>query len=288
MQNQPKLTMRLPDPRAERGTAFTVIELLVTIAIIAIIAGLLLPALAKAKSRAHAIVCVSNTRQLTLAWLLYTGDHDDRLPYNLGGNPDRTTFAPKTNLNWVNNIMSWELDSDNTNSALITEAALGPYANGNIRIYKCPSDHALSVEQRDAGWTERLRSYSMNAMIGHAGKLIKYGWNVNNPNYRQFFTLSSIPTPDSIFVFLDEHPDSINDGYFLTNPDQSQWLDLPASYHNGAGTFAFADGHTELHKWLDVDTVRPPRQDASLLPISLSETGRVDFNWVADRTSIDR
>jgi prepilin-type N-terminal cleavage/methylation domain-containing protein/prepilin-type processing-associated H-X9-DG protein len=278
---------RLPNPRAGKRTAFTLIELLVTIAIIAIIAGLVLPALAKAKSRGHAIVCVSNTRQLTLAWLLYTGDHDDRLPYNLGGPPDRSSFAPKTNANWVNNIMSWNLDADNTNTALITQAALGSYT-ANVRIYKCPSDRALSDVQRDAGWTERLRSYSMNAMVGHAGSLIKYGTNLNNPNYRQFFTLSSIPTPDSIFVFLDEHPDSINDGYFLTNPDQSMWVDLPASYHNGAGTFAFADGHTELHKWLDVGTVRAPQEDASLLPITVSESRRADFNWVADRTSVDR
>jgi len=278
---------RLPDPRAGKRTAFTLIELLVTVAIIAIIAGLVLPALAKAKSRGHAIVCVSNTRQLTLAWLLYTGDHDDRLPYNLGGPPDRSSFAPKTNANWVNNVMSWNLDADNTNTALITQAALGSYT-ANVRIYKCPSDRALSDVQREAGWTERLRSYSMNAMVGHAGSLIKYGTNLNNPNYRQFFTLSSIPTPDSIFVFLDEHPDSINDGYFLTNPDQSMWLDLPASYHSGAGTFAFADGHTELHKWLDGGTVRAPQEDASLLPITVSESGRADFNWVADRTSVDR
>src|SRR5258707_612733 len=228
---------------------FTLIELLVVIAIIGILAGLLLPALGRAKSRAQGIFCINNTRQLGLAWVLYGDDHNGRFAYNMGGGGPRG-LAARTNLNWVNNIMTWSAtDSDNTNTATITEASLGPYANRAVGIYKCPSDTALSPAQRQAGWSARIRSYSMNAMVGDAGPASKGGFNQNNPNYVQFFTASSIPHPADIFVFLDEQPDSIDDGYFLNKEGDLEWIDLPASYHNGAASFSFADGHSQLHVW---------------------------------------
>jgi prepilin-type N-terminal cleavage/methylation domain-containing protein/prepilin-type processing-associated H-X9-DG protein len=288
MQTRARIKRALPSLCAKGRRAFTLIELLVVIAIIAILASMVLPALAKAKSRGHSITCLNNIRQLTLAWIMYSGDFDDRLTYNLGGNADRTSFAAKTNINWVNNILSWEVDPENTNTALITEAALGPFTSGNYRIYKCPSDRALSAEQRAAGYTERTRSYSMNAMLGNAGSLIQYGVNQNNPNYRQFFTLSSIPNPANIYVFLDEHADSINDGYFLNVPDEDFWYDLPASYHNGACNFAFADGHVELHKWQSSDTMKPAEPEGAGLPLRITEAARIDYNWISDRTSVER
>ena len=103
-------------------------------------------------------------------------------------------------------------------------------------------------EDTGAGWSERVRSYSMNAMVGDAGALSQTGTNVNNPSYKQFFRLTDIPKPSSIFVFLDEHPDSINDAGFF-NPNQTSWIDQPANYHNAAAGFSFADGHAEIHKW---------------------------------------
>jgi len=261
----------------------------VVIGIIAVLASLVLPALAKAKSRGYAISCLSNMRQLTLAWMMYSGDYEDRLPYNLGGAADRTSFAAKTNINWVNNILSWEVDADNTNATLITEASLGSYTAKNPRIYKCPSDRALSAEQRAAGFQERTRSYSMNAMVGNAGPLIQYGSvNVNNPNYRQFFNLGSIPNPARIFVFIEEHPDSINDGYFLNVPGYYEWIDLPASYHNNGCNLSYADGHVEYHKWKGTDVLRPAEAEAANLPADVSSNSRVDFDWLAYRTSIER
>src|SRR3954467_6774395 len=128
--------------------AFTLIELLVVIAIIAILAGLLLPALNQAQSRAEAAFCLSNTRQLVFAWHVYGDDQNGRLPYNLGGDAStrESSIAPRTNLNWVNNIMTWDLSSDNTNLATISDSGLGPYTK-NSRIYHCPSDHSLSSAQ---------------------------------------------------------------------------------------------------------------------------------------------
>jgi prepilin-type processing-associated H-X9-DG protein len=144
----------------------------------------------------------------------------------------------------------------------------------------------------------------MNAMVGDAGAFSATGVNVNNPAYRQFFKITQIPQPTEIFVFLDEHPDSIDDGYFLnkyasttSNPYPSsssttnteEWLHLPASYHNRASAFSFADGHAALHRWLSATTVRPPAPDVSDLPIQLSAApseALADFYWILQHTSI--
>jgi prepilin-type processing-associated H-X9-DG protein len=128
----------------------------------------------------------------------------------------------------------------------------------------------------------------MNAMVGDAGELSNSGFNVNNPDYVQFFKLTSIPRPASIFVFLDEHPDSINDGYFLNKAEYHEWVDLPASYHNGAATFSFADGHSQLRRWEFARTKRPAHPDAAGLPLYVPSAEVADFNWVVERMSIDR
>jgi prepilin-type N-terminal cleavage/methylation domain-containing protein len=276
----------LPERIRRRG--FTLIELLVVIGIIGILAGMLLPALGRSKARTQAIFCLNNTRQLTMAWIMYADDHNGRLAYKLGGDVNRKTVAEKNNLNWVNDIMTWELNDDNTNAALIAEASLGPYANKVVSIYRCPSDNVLSDIQRAAGWRGRVRSYSMNAMVGNAGDLSRSGVNQNNPDYVQFFTLSSIPQPAQIFVFLDEHPDSINDGYFINKAYTWDWSDLPASYHNGGGCFSFADGHSEMHLWRFDSTKRPARPDAAQLPISIPKSDWDDFDWVTDHMSVER
>jgi prepilin-type processing-associated H-X9-DG protein len=183
-------------------------------------------------------------------------------------------------------VLNWELDSDNTNALLNTEAALGTYAGGNARVFQCPSDRVASEIQRQVGWAQRSRSISMNAMIGDAGEFTRSGTNVNNPLYRQFLKLGDLTSTPDIFVFIEEHPDSINDGYFVNRAYSFEWNDLPASYHDGAANLSFADGHVERRRWLNATTKRPARPDGAGLPVRVAESDRADFAWLMQRASV--
>ena len=279
----------IAEPKAFSGRfrpGFTVVELLVVVAVIAILAALLLPALGGANQRGKAVFCLNNLRQLGLALHLYAGDHDDALPYNMGAEGTHETVAKGEFLNWANDVMSWELNSENTNTLLLTIGGLGPYVGGVAKVFKCPSDIALSEIQRQAGWKERVRSVSMNAMLGNAAEFMKGAVNTNNPHYRQFVRLSDVPEPSGIFAFVEEHPDSINDGYFLNRFYSDQWIDLPASFHNSGANFAYADGHSEWHRWQFSQTKPPAAPDAARLPLVVPAGQRADFYWVLSQTSV--
>ena len=266
---------------------FTLVELLVVLAIITILAALLLPALAGARAKARGITCLNNVRQLGLAAQVYTDEFSDRLPYNLGEAEIHRAVAQRQFLNWNSSIMDWEaVNSDNTNVALVTQGGIGPYSR-NASIYKCPNDNYVSDLQAAAGWTARVRSFSMNAMIGDAGQFSQSGANVNNPDYRQFFKTAEVIKPAQIFVFIEEHPNSIDDGYFINNPEQFTWTNLPAAHHNGAVNLSFVDGHAEMHKWLEGPTKLPIRPGVAYLPVTVSTDAQRDFDWLMQRTSTE-
>jgi prepilin-type N-terminal cleavage/methylation domain-containing protein/prepilin-type processing-associated H-X9-DG protein len=274
--------------RAGWRDGFTLIELMVVVAVIGILASILLPALSGAREKGRGILCLSNLRQMGLALHVYSGDNEDHFPFNMGADGTRRTVQAQTYLNWVNNVMTWELDSDNTNTFLLTAGGLGPYLNPAESVFRCPSDRALSKAQRDAGWSHRVRSVSMNAMLGHAGEFLSGSVNTNNPGYQQFFRMSQVKKPAEIFAFVEEHPDSINDGYFINRFSIYEWNDLPASYHGRTGNFSFVDGHAEAHRWRNGSTLAAPRPDAANLPLTVRQGERSDWYWVLYRSSVSQ
>jgi prepilin-type N-terminal cleavage/methylation domain-containing protein/prepilin-type processing-associated H-X9-DG protein len=277
-------------PWLSGSLAFTLIELLVVIAIIAILASMLLPALAKSKTKAQGIVCLNNGKQMALGWIMNADDNDGVLPGNLdgGGNP-----ISSSNLTWV---LGW-LDfaggtsfpaaqggSSDTNTMLLTVySPLAPYLGRSAGVFKCPADKSLDHGVRGA---PRVRSISMN---GYVGKNRAY-----TGGYRMFVKSTDIvtPPPSRLWVFLDEREDGINDGWFAVdmggydpvNAKAYTIVDFPASYHNRAGGFSFADGHSEIKKWIDGRTT-PVLKKGQPLTLGQSSPNNPDVAWMQDRTS---
>jgi prepilin-type N-terminal cleavage/methylation domain-containing protein/prepilin-type processing-associated H-X9-DG protein len=273
-------------PTDEDG--FTLIELLVVIAIIAILAGLLLPALAKAKTKAQGIKCLSNLRQLQYAWHFYALDNGDRITSSGYKNPVEPT-------SWVNGWLDYNPgNSDNTNTAILRDPEKSKFAAylQAVEVYKCPADPSfVKIHGQNL---PRVRSLSMSQAMGGPGEWLDpggFGANVTSKKYRTYFKSTDMvdPGPAMVWVLIDEHPDSINAGGFanmmVENPAQARIIDFPASYHNGAAGLTFADGHGEIRKWRDARTIKPVKFSNAALQLNVLSANNPDVIWLAERTS---
>ena len=266
--------VQLPRPRRRPSgcafrNAFTLIELLVVVAIIAVLAALLLPALARAKTKATGAHCLGNLRQLQIACQMYTHDNHDFFPGNnyqmeAGSGPNR---GP---LNWVTGWLDPRQanNTDNTNLSLLLDpqwAQLGPYA-ASAGIYHCLASR-VDCQEGNLRYPV-VRTVSLNGWIGS----LSIAWNGGFQTYAKTPDLRALSPADAL-VFVDERDDSIDDGYFAIDMATDQLVNFAASYHGGSGGATFADGHAELHHWQSA-AMQPPAAN-------VVETVKHEFTSVA-------
>lgn len=232
--------------KARPTTAFTLIELLVVIAILAILASLLLPALSKAKSKAAAINCMNNLKQLQVAWHLYGDDNNNAIPGNFWMEQAGVGGCVRSNLNWLTGWLDPRQpnNTDNTNISLFLDpqwSSLGAYTK-SAKLYRCASSSVVAKEGNNL--YPLVRTISMNGWMG-------YNTTPQNPGFQVFRKTTAFTTlgPGDAMVFIDERDDSVDDGYFSVDMVASQLANLPSGYHNGSGAVTFADGHAVLHRW---------------------------------------
>ena len=244
---------------AAGGLAFTLIELLVVIAIIAILAALLLPTLAKSKEQAQGVKCLSNLRQLTLAWVMYSGDNKDYLAVNGDENYEPTILNLTANPQWC---PGREDELAECTNRFIMAGLIYPYAR-NPAVYICPADSTAVLNNFVQTRTPKTRSVSMNGWISPAPPSIQdLGSSTGCIIYHKAGDLSN-PGASKIWLLMDENPWSINDAFMVCNPQDTTWVDHPASYHNRANGISFCDGHAEIHKWMDPAVYNYNLQDAA-------------------------
>jgi type II secretory pathway pseudopilin PulG len=248
--------------------------LLVVIAIIAILAGMLLPALGKAKTKAVGIQCMNNGKQLMTGWQLYVDDSGDRLPQSYGPNE------------WVHGSLNFDPgNTSNYTDRDLTNGLLWKYVGAAKAVFKCPAD--LSTVTVAGVKRPRVRSMAMNGWFDSTD-VQSFGANLRV--YKKGSDLSD-PGPSKTWAFMDEREDSINDSEMIVGmsgwPDQPNlWkiVDYPAGYHNRAGGLSFAEGHSEIKRWLDPRTV-PVLRRGTEIQLNVPSANNKDVYWLMERST---
>ena len=265
--------------------AFTLMDLLAVLAVLALFMVLLVPTLARTQLDSRAFQCLNNNRELNRAWREYVADNQERLPY-----ASANGVATYSNT-WVTgtldfdpaNRSNWDVSAD------IMKSPLWPYCGTNAGIWKCPKDSSYVTV--NGGPKPRVRSFAMNLYLGGYGGT-DGGWGPPMSTYRLYLKLTDMndPTPSRLFVLLDMREDSIDMGSFYTvmsgfpsNPAAYQFGDLPGAYHDGAAGFSFADGHTELHRWQDRRTA--PALGTGVIGDSFVSPNNSDVAWLQDHAT---
>jgi hypothetical protein len=269
-----------PDQRA-----FTRIDLIALIAIVIVLLGLALPTFGRNLTGARVIECLSNKQELIRAWAAFAGDHNGTVPGVVsGGGEIVTTYIPE--MPWARGWITWDMATDNTNILRLTDpiqASLAPYLNGKITPFKCPADVYQSPLQK-ARSINRVRSVSANIAVG-PGNAEQGPWETAYFRHVTKMSQFTVPSPADTWVYIDEHPESINDAAFYPPTSSYQWIDLPAGYHDRAAGFAMADGSAQMHRWQSPRTVPAVTYNGFInFPPANSPDDRADIAWFLNHT----
>ncbi|HYE30475.1 MAG TPA: hypothetical protein VEH27_03540 [Methylomirabilota bacterium] len=261
--------------KASHPGGFSRADLLAVVAALFVFGLLLAPGYGQSLGNGQLATCMNNLRQLTQAWQLFAEAHDGKLPKNTAGPDSGNNMRGEY---WVVGWLSWDTQSDNTNTLKVTDAGLGPYVDRNPRVFKCPSDTYISRPQT-LRMRERARSYSMNGFVGRSRSEAVFGpsWH----HHEKLQDIRPVP-PHQLFLLLDEHPDSINDSAFFVDPEAPRFVDYPAGYHQNGASLSFADGHVEHKIWQEAETVPPVRFQFTSVQ---ARAPYLDYNWLKARTT---
>ncbi len=291
--------------RRRLNQGFTVLELVVVLAMLGMMACLWVPASARTKPASYAYRCQNNLRQLGVGMRQWSEDHNDYLltcqdPMVPGGTGDTpaTPNLNRTRPNWMSGILDFN-GGNRSNWDINRDVAVSPiwnYIGKSARLFKCPADASTVLVAAQP--LPRVRSYSMSQVFARGEWLDSPAGTSISMNWRTYVKQVEIVLPDRTFMLIDEHPDSVNDAAFAstcggaqpTDPLSAAYIiDYPAALHSGGGNLSFADGHAETHHWKGSKIRNAPITYTATLPLNVpADDSAVDMRWLAANTTVRR